>query len=104
GAFDLAGASLHGARDRVVGHRLVLRVGDRLAQSRVARRVASSHARGHRELLDELGEELAAFGVGSALLVFDRGPLRMAAHARKTSLGEIGGITLIAGHYGVNLR
>ena len=35
-ALDLAGAALDGPLDRVVGHRLALGVGDRLAQARVA--------------------------------------------------------------------
>src|SRR4029079_10919847 len=104
GALDFTRASLDGARDRVVRHRLVFGVGDRLAQSRVAARVASSHARRHRELFDELGEELAALGVEGPFFVFDRGPFRVAAHARTTSLAKIGKGTLVAGQYGVNLR
>jgi len=66
--------------------------------------LAAAHARRHRELLDELGEELAALGVESPFFVFDRGPLLMAAHSRKTSMPKIGKITLIARQYGVNLR
>src|SRR5262249_31784661 len=88
GSFDLPGTSLDGAGDRVVGHRLPFGVGDRLTKAGVTARVASAHACGDRQLLDELGEELAALGVEGPFFVLDCGPLRMAAHARKTSIGK----------------
>ena len=56
-------------RAEVAGHRLPLGVRDGLAQARVPVRIAAAHAgAGDRELLDELGEELAALGVERALL------------------------------------
>ena len=67
-AFDLAGAALDGVLDRVAGHRLPLGVGDRLAQARVVRGIAAAHAGRDGELLDQLGEELAALGVSAPFL------------------------------------
>ena len=70
--------------------RLMLSAGmfDCLALSTAVRRrglrvgVAAADARGDRHLADDLGEQLAALGVGRALLVLDRVPLGMSGHAR----------------------
>src|SRR5207245_2236722 len=67
-AFELAGAALDGSVDRVVRHRLTLRVADRFTKARVAGRIAAAHTRGDGELFDELREELAALCVERALL------------------------------------
>src|ERR1019366_2283882 len=85
GAFELARAALHGSVDRVVGHRLALGVEDGLAKAGITRGIAAAHARGNRQLLDELREELPALCVESALLVLDGGPFRMAAHGAPLS-------------------
>src|SRR5258708_7890194 len=84
-AFELARAALHGPVDRVGGHGLTLCVGDRLAKAGVAARVTPAHARGDGDLPDQLGERLAPLRVERPLLVLDGGPLRMAAHVRKTA-------------------
>src|SRR4029077_7685112 len=68
------------AVDRVVGHRLPLRVSDRLPEPRVAPGIPAAHASGDGQLLDELREELPSLCVEGALLVLDGRPLRMAAH------------------------
>ena len=101
GPFDFTRAALDGARDGVVGHRSRLGVGDRLAQPRIAGKIAAAHTRGHGQLFDELGEDLAALGVEGPFLVFDCGPLRMAAHRRETSLGKRR-CKLVAGQNRVN--
>ncbi len=77
---ELAGAAMDGPLDVVGGHVGRLGGGDRGAQPGVAVRVAARFARRDRDLTDDLGEELAALGVGPPLLVLDRAPLVVARH------------------------
>src|SRR3954451_7522773 len=76
-----AGAALDRPVDVVVGHRGLLRLLDGVVERRVARRVTAAGARRDLDVLDQLGEELAALGVDARLLVLRRRPLGMAAHA-----------------------
>src|SRR5206468_1462703 len=70
-ALELARALLDGALDVVGRHAVLARRGDRGAQPRVRVDVAAAQARRDRDLLDELGEELAAPRVLERLLVLD---------------------------------
>src|SRR3954470_4636713 len=74
------GAALDGAVDVVVGHRTLLRLLDGVVERRVASRVAAAGARRDLDVLDELGEHLAALGVDDRLLVLRRGPFGVAGH------------------------
>ena len=76
-ALELAGALLDGAVDVVVGHAVGPRLEDGGAQARVGLRIAAAEAGRDGDLLEELGEQLAAAGVGRRLLVLDRAPLAM---------------------------
>ena len=59
-----------------------LRIGDDRAEPRVHVGVAAAGAGRHGQFLDEAREDLAALGVGGALLVLDRVPLGMAGHVK----------------------
>src|SRR4051794_8352044 len=75
-----AGPSLDRAVDVVVGHRALLRLLDGVEQRRVAGGVPTAGAGRDLDVLDQLGEELAALGVDAGLLVLRRRPLGVAAH------------------------
>ncbi len=75
-----ARAALDGAVDVVVGDRTLLRLLDGVVQRRVAGRIAAAGAGGHLDVLDQLGEHLAALGVDDGLLVLRRGPFGVAGH------------------------
>src|SRR5262249_40926712 len=76
------GAALDGPLDVVVGHRALLGLLDGVVQRRVAGRVTAAVAGGNLNVLDQLGEHLAAFGVQGGLLVLGRRPFTVAAHLR----------------------
>ena len=65
------------ALDVVLRHRVRLRLLDRVLQREVVGRVSPALLRRDDDRARELGEELAALGVGGALLVLDRRPLAM---------------------------
>ena len=75
-----AGAAVDRPLDVVLRHRGVAGLLDRRRQGRVAVGVAAAIARRDGDRPRQLGEELAALGVGGALLVLDRRPLRMSGH------------------------
>src|SRR6202035_4788848 len=58
----------------------LLRLLDGVVQRRVARRVSAARAGGDLDVLDQLGEQLAALSVDHRLLVLGGGPLGVAAH------------------------
>jgi len=74
-ALQFAGALLDAALDVVLGHVFGPGRQDRRPEPGVAQLVAAAHAGGHRDLLDQLGENLAALGIVGALLVLDARPL-----------------------------
>src|SRR5215203_4953939 len=74
------GADVDRLLDFVLRHRGFFGLLDRRRQGRVAADVAAAVAGGYRDRARELAEELAAFSVGGALLVFDRVPLGMPGH------------------------
>ena len=51
--------------------------------------ITAPGSRRHSQFLDELGEKLAALGVGRALLVLNRMPLRMSRHGKRSLLSWI---------------
>ena len=77
-AGQFAGAALDRLLDVVGGHVHFLGRRDDRAQARVHARVAAAAAGRDRQFLDQARENLAALGVGRALLVLDRVPLGMA--------------------------
>src|SRR5215470_5767607 len=66
--------------DVVVGDRAALGLLHGVVQRRVGVHIRAAAARRHLDVLDQLGEELAAPGVDDGLLVLRAGPLRVAAH------------------------
>ena len=80
GVSTSTGAAIDSSLDVVLGHRGVTGLLDRRRQRRTIIGIAAAIARRNRDRSRQLGEEPAAFGVGSALLVFYRGPLRMPGH------------------------
>src|SRR5208283_153440 len=82
---DAAGFLTRATADRpvdvVVRHGTLLRLLDGVVQRRVARRVPAAGPRRHFDILDQLGEKLAALGVDHRLLVLSGRPLGVAAHA-----------------------
>src|SRR4051812_15183100 len=78
-AGKLAGAPLDGALDVIRRHVLGLRGGHGGTQTGILLRVASGF-RGNSDFLDEAGEDLAAFGVESALLLVYFRPFTIAGH------------------------
>src|SRR5919112_4748339 len=78
--------ALDRAVDVVVGHRRLLRLLDGVEQRRVAGGVTAARAGRDLDVLDELGEELAALGVDRGLLVLRRRPLGVAAHERSLTV------------------
>ena len=81
-AGQLAGAALDRLLDVVGGHVDFLGLRDDRAQARVHARVAAAVAGGDGQFLDDARENLAALGIGRALLVLNRVPLGMAGHGR----------------------
>src|SRR5262249_62031806 len=80
------GAAADRPVDVVVRYRALLRLLDRVVQGGVAGRVSAAGARRHLDVLDQLGEKLAAPGVHDRLLVLGRRPLRMATHVRSLTM------------------
>src|SRR5215467_2670499 len=80
GAALQAGAALDGTVDVVVGYRTLLRLLDGVVEGRVAGRVTATGARGDLDVLDQLGEHLAALGVDDRLLVLGGRPFGVARH------------------------
>src|SRR4051794_5907042 len=76
-----AGAAVDRPLDVLLGHRGVLRLLHGGRQGRIAVDVPPAVAGGDDDRPGQLREQLAPFCVGRALLVFDRGPLRMTRHA-----------------------
>src|SRR5260370_16219444 len=74
------GAETHGPVNVVVRHRTALGLLDGVIKRRVGVHVRATAARRHLDVLDQLGEELAAPGVDDSLLVLGGGPLGVAAH------------------------
>ena len=81
-----AGPALDGPVDVVVGDRGLLGLLDGVVERRVARDVTAAHPGGDLDVLDQLGEHLAAPGVDDGLLVLGRRPLGVARHQRVPSL------------------
>ena len=79
-AFELTRAPLDRPLDVVGRH--IFRFGrqNRRPQTRVSVRIAAGFLCCNRDFLDEARKYLAALGVGRALLVLDRRPLRMPGH------------------------
>src|SRR5262249_12258674 len=75
-----AGAALDGAVDVVVRHRALLGLLDGVEQRRVAGGVTAAGPGGHLDVLDQLGEKLAALGVHHRLLVLGGRPVRVPTH------------------------
>ena len=76
-----ARAALDRAVDVVVGDRGLLGLLDGVVERRVAGRVAAAHPGRDLDVLDQLGEHLAAPGVDDGLLVLRGRPLGVAGHA-----------------------
>src|SRR5262249_44128073 len=74
------GAAAHRPVDVVVGDRAALGLLHGVIQRRVGVHVRATAARRYLNVLDQLGEELAAPGVDHGLLVLGGGPLGVAAH------------------------
>src|SRR3954453_20976305 len=66
--------------DVVVRDGGLLRLLDGVVEGGVAGRVTAARAGGHLDVLDQLGEQLAALGVDRSLLVLRRRPFRVPAH------------------------
>ena len=73
-----AGAALDRGVDVLVGDRALLGLLDGVVEGRVAGGVAAALLRRDLDVLDQLGEELAALGVDRGLLVLGRCPLGVA--------------------------
>src|SRR5690606_17238303 len=79
-ALEFARGLLDRALDHVAGHVGAEGLVHRAAQARVGRRITAAGARGHRDLADDLGEDLAPLRVLRVLAVLDVRPLGMACH------------------------
>ena len=88
-AFKIASAAFDGALDVVLRHVVGVGLVDRQPQARVRPRIAAAHARGHRDFLDEAGEDLAALGVLLAFAVLDVRPLAVTCHAFSRGLSPV---------------
>ena len=94
------------AVDVVVGHRVALGLGDRVGEGRVAGHVTAAGAGRDLDVLDQLGEQLAAPGIDDGLLVLRRRPFGMAAHVARslTIVDEHLVDPRVAGQLGVKRR
>src|SRR5215467_10103403 len=81
-----ARAAADGAIDVLVRHRILLRLLHGVVQGGIAGRVGAAGPRRHLNILDQLGEELAAPGVNGRLLVLGRRPFGMATHVRSLTM------------------
>src|SRR5207248_11632790 len=81
GVRSLPGPAVNRPLDVLLRHRRVTRLLDGEAERWVGVDVAAAVAGGDGDRARELREELAALGVGGALLVLDRGPLRVTGHS-----------------------
>src|SRR5207248_8357379 len=81
-AGQLTRALLDRAVDVIGGHVDRLGARDRGPKPGIGAHIAAPRARGHGDLLDVLGEDLPALGVGRAFLALDGAPLRMTGHVR----------------------
>jgi hypothetical protein len=90
-ALEFASALLDGALDVVVRH--VRRLGgvDGGTQAGIAVGVAAALTGRHGDLLDELGKQRAALGVGDRLLSLDLCPLAVAGHTGNPSGQQVPG-------------
>ncbi len=88
-AFELARTALDGTLDRVERHRVVAGLLKHGAQCRVGVGIAAALTGRNLDLLDQLGEELAALRVGRTLLVLDRRPLGMTAHGVTSTVSSL---------------
>src|ERR1017187_2519244 len=77
-----ATAPADGPVDVVAGDRIPLGLLHRIVERGVPGQVSAAGPGRDLNILDQLGEQLAAPGVDDRLLVLGRGPLRMAAHER----------------------
>ena len=73
-------AALEGAVDVVVRDGALLGLLDGVVERGVAVRVTAAGPRGDLDVLDQLGEHLAAAGVDDGLLVLGGRPFRVAGH------------------------
>ena len=85
-----AGAALDRAVDVVVRDRRLLRLLDGVVERRVAGRVAAAHPGRDLDVLDQLGEHLAALGVDDRLLVLGGRPFGVARHASSSTSSVVG--------------
>src|SRR4029077_10944703 len=77
-ALELAGAFLDRPLDRVAGDATRAGLDEGAAQPRVGLGIAAAHARGDRDLAQDLREHLDSAGVGGGLAVLDRAPFAVA--------------------------
>src|SRR4030095_10440084 len=89
-AFELSRAALDGPGDVVVRDALGARVEDGVLELEVHVGIAAAFLGGDLDGAAEFRPQLAAAGVGRALLVLDGGPVRMSGHAVDYS-GRLGG-------------
>ena len=75
-----AGTAFDRTVDVVIGDRGLLGLLDRIPERRVPVGITAADPRRHLDVLDQLGEQLAALGVLGRLLVLGGSPLGMAAH------------------------
>ena len=80
GAVVIAGAALDRPVDGVLGHVVAERLVDGGAQARVVGDLRAAHAGRHGDFTNQLGEDLAPFGVLSRLTVLNIGPFTMTRH------------------------
>src|ERR1039457_5411443 len=79
-------APADGPVDVVAGDRVPLRLLHRLVERGVPGQVSATGPGGDLDVLDQLGEQLAAPGVDDCFLVLGRGPFRVAAHERSLTM------------------
>src|SRR5690606_35209205 len=88
----------------VLGHVGRARGQQRRTQARVAFRVAAAELGGDHDLAGDLGEDLAARGIGGALLALDRGPFAVSRHeAWNTTARVFGCIVSSSGRWAVRV-
>ena len=84
-AVGIPGAAGNGSFDVVLGDGSILGLLDGRRQRRVPLDVRTAGPRGRLDALDELGEQLPAFGVLAPLSVLDVCPFRMSGHQRSSA-------------------